>query len=281
MRFFQDITTNPFLLTGLLAGLGASFACGVIGPYVITRRIVFLTGAIAHMAIGGIGAAVFLRSQFPQAFGWLSPLHGATVATLVAALLIGLVHERVAERMDTLIGAMWAVGMSIGILLIKFTPGYETELMSYLFGNIATVSRANVWLIAVLDVAIAVVVLVYHKQLLAICLDQEQAQLQGTNVLAANVVLLSLVGLTVICLIQVVGLILVLALLTLPAAMAAHHVSRIAPMMLVSAILCMLLTTVPRIAAYGTQVSPESAVVLAAAGLYLVSVAVRRVRVAR
>ncbi len=279
MRFFEDSITNPFLLTGLLAGLGASFACGIIGPYVITRRIVFLTGAIAHMSIGGVGAAIFLRSQWGQAFGWLSPLHGATVATLLAAVLIGLVHERIAERMDTLIGAMWAVGMSAGILLIKFTPGYETELMSYLFGNITTVSMGNVWLIVVLDVAIAVVVLVYHKRLLAICLDQEQAQLQGVNVLAVNVVLLSLVGLTVICLIQVVGLILVLALLTLPAAMAAHHVSRIVPMMLVSVLLCTLLTTLPRISVYGTQVSPESAIVLSAAGLYLVSVAVRWSRV--
>jgi len=276
--FFQDMPDNPFLLTGLLAGLLASLACGVVGPYVNTRRIVFLVGAIAHMAVGGIGAAVFLAVQFPGVFGWLSPMHGAVVAALLSAVLIGLIYECVAERMDTLIGAMWAVGMSVGILLIKFTPGYHTELMSYLFGNIAIVPWNELGLMLVLDVAVAVTLLVFHKRLLAVCLDEEQAALQGVSILGTNMVLLVLVALTVICLIQVVGLILVLALLTLPAATAGHHIHRLAPMMMLSTILCMLFTTVPRIAVYGTAISPESAIVLAAGAVYLLSVIVRSVR---
>lgn len=276
--FFADMSVNPLLLTGLLAGVLASVACGVIGPYVITRRIVFLAGAIAHVAVGGIGAAIFLAYRWPDAFGWLSPLYGAMIVSLAAAVVIGLVHERVAERMDTLIGAMWAVGMAAGILLIKFTPGYHAALMSYLFGNIATVAWHDVWLMAALDVVIVAVVLVFHKQLLAICLDEQQARLAGVNVPGTNILLLSLVALTVICLIQVVGLILVLALLTLPAATASHHVRRLAPIIWISVILCMLLTTAPRAAVYGTRLSPESAIVLAAGGLYLISVAVNRLR---
>src|SRR5512141_956970 len=122
MQFFQDMGDNPFLLTGLLAGLLASLACGVIGPYVVTRRIVFLSGAVAHMAVGGIGAAIFLSYQFPDSLDWLRPQHGATLAAMAGAVLIALIHGRVAERMDTLIGALWAIGMAIGVLLIKFTP---------------------------------------------------------------------------------------------------------------------------------------------------------------
>ncbi len=276
IEFFRDTADNPFLVTGLCAGLLASLACGVMGPYVLARRMVFLSGAIAHMAVGGIGAAIYLSAVYPETWGWLHPLHGAVIAALAAAVLIGLLHDRVAERIDTLIGGLWAVGMAVGILLIKFTPGYHTELMSYLFGNIVYVSRGEVLMMAGLDAVILVTVVIFHKRLLAICLDEQQARLQGVSVVGTNIVLLSLVALTVICLIQVVGLILVIALLALPAATVGHHVSRIAPMVVASTLLAGLLTTVPRAAVYGTRVSPESAIVLAAAGVYLLSVLLRR-----
>lgn len=272
IQFFEDMAVNDLLWTGLLAGLLASVACGVIGPYVITRRIVFLAGGIAHVAVGGIGAAIFLAHRFPTAFGWLSPFLGALFAALGAAVILAVVHQRVAERMDTLIGALWATGMAAGILLIKFTPGYHTELMSYLFGSLSTVSRSQVLLMAGLNVVIVAVVVVFHKRLLAICLDRQQAHLQGVNVLAMDVLLLGLVAVTVVCVMQVVGLILVLALLTLPAATASQHVARLAAMMWVSTLLCALLTTLPRIAVYGTRISPEAAIILAAGLVYLISV---------
>jgi zinc transport system permease protein len=278
MQFFHDMPDNPFLLSGLLAGLLASLACGLIGPYVVTRRIVFLSGAIAHMAVGGVGAAVFLQIMVPHLFGWLQPLYGAILVSLSAAVLIGVIHERGAERTDTLIGALWAVGMAVGILLIKFTPGYQTELMSYLFGNIAFVSWSQIWLMLGLDAIILVTVLLTHKRLLALCLDQQQAELQGIPVLGTNILLLCLVALTVIALTQVVGLILVIALLSLPAATASHHVSRLASMMGLSTVLAAVVTTLPRIAVYGTSVSAEPAIVLTAAGLYLLSVVVRHFR---
>jgi zinc transport system permease protein len=281
IAFFRDLAESPFLLNGMAAGLLASVACGVIGPYVVTRRIVFLSGAIAHMAVGGIGAAIYLAATFPAAFQtpsgpWLQPIHGAMAAALLGAVILGVVHHRATERMDTLIGALWAVGMAVGILLIKFTRGYHAELMSYLFGSLAIVDARDLWRMLVLDAVILAVVVVCHKRLLAICLDQEQAELQGINVLGTSIVLLCLVALTVISLTQLVGLILVIALVSLPAATAAHHVTRMAPLFVVSTLLCAVLTTVPRIAVYGTSVSPESAIVLSAAGVYLLSVLARR-----
>jgi len=276
MQFFADLPGSSLLVCGLLAGLLASVACGLIGPYVVTRRIVFLSGAIAHMAVGGIGAAVFLRELFPRAFFEPPVLAAATVAALVSAVILGLVHHHAADRMDTLIGALWAVGMAMGILLIKYCRGYQIDLMSYLFGNIALVGWSEVRLILGLNVVIGATVLAYHKRFLAICLDQEQAELQGISVLGTNLVLLCLVALTVICLTQVVGLILVIALLSLPAATAAHHVGRMGPLLVVSTLLCAVLTTVPRIAVYGTRIDPASAIVLSAGGVYLLSVAARR-----
>jgi len=277
MQFFRDMPYNPFLATGLLAGLLAGVACGVVGPYVVTKRIVFLSGAVAHMAVAGIGAAIWLAYALP-ALAWFQPLHGAMLAALLGALLIGLIHRRSDERIDTLIGALWAIGMAAGILLIKLTPGYHTELMSYLFGNITLVKPGQVALLAWLDVVILAVVVLFHKRLLAVCLDEQHAELQGINVLATNLVLLMLVALTVIALAQVVGLILVIALLTLPAATAGRHAGRLSTMMLGSTLLCLALTTLPRIAVYGTAISPESAIVLAAGAVYLASVWLDRKR---
>ena len=277
LQFFQDAPENPFLLSGLLAGVLASIACGAIGPHVVVRRIVFLAGAIAHMAVGGVGVAIWARSAWPDAFDWFRPIHGALIAAVLASLLIGVINHRAAERVDTLIGAMWAVGMSLGIMLMKFTPGYQVELMGYLFGNLAYVSPADLRLMAGLNVAIVITVLLFHKRLLAMAVDPEQCRLQGISILATDLLLLVLVALTVICLVQVVGLILVLALLTLPAATASHHVRRLGPIMIVAMLLSMALTTLPRIAVYGTLVSPESAIVIAAAAVYLLSLGGRSV----
>ena len=269
--FFRDMGTNPFLGTGLAAGLLASLACGVVGPYVVTRRIVFLAGAVAHIAVGGIGAAIFLADRFPAALGGFEPIYGAIVASLIAAVVLAVVQDRASERLDTLIGALWSVGMATGILLIKLTPGYHTELMSYLFGNLVFVSPQSVVLLAWLNAAILVIAVIFHRRFLAVCLDAEQARLQGISVLGTQTMLLMLVALTVIALTQVVGLILVIALLSLPAATAGHLVRRLAPMIGVAVALCAVLTTVPRILVYGSGVSPEPAIVLAAAGVYLLS----------
>ena len=276
IRFFQDMAVNPLLLYGLAGGALGGLACGLIGPYVITRRIVFLSGAVAHMVVGGMGAVLFLRQRFPAAMENVDPLYGAAAAAVAAALIMGLVEHFARERLDTLIGALWAVGMAVGLILIRFTPGYHVEIFSYLFGNIAVVSGTEVKLVAVLDGAILLTVLLFHKRLVAVCLDEEYALLQGVRVLAVKLVLLVLVALTTVALIRVVGLILVIALLSLPAAASALYTRSLAVMMALSTVLCILLTTVPRIAVYGTRLSPEPVIVLSAGGVYLLSLLGRR-----
>lgn len=275
LAFFADMAVNPFLGSGLLAGLLASVACGVVGPYVVTRRLLFLAGAVAHMAVGGLGAALYLRHRLPDALSFLEPLHGATAAAVLGAVLLALVEDRARERLDTLVAALWSVGMAVGILLVKLTPGYHAELMSYLFGNLSLVDTAGLLQILVLDVVVGGVTLLFHRRFLALCLDAEQARLQRLSVLATQMVLLVLVALTVVALTRIVGLILVLALLSLPAATAGRLTRRLAPAIPLAIGIAALLTTAPRIFVYGTAVSPEAAVVLAAGALYL-AVAVLR-----
>ena len=269
LAFLADMAVNPFLGGGLIAGLLASVACGVVGPYVVTRRLLFLAGAVAHMAVGGLGAAIYFRHLFPHALSWVEPLHGATAAAVLGAMLLAVVEDRAQERLDTLVAALWSAGMAVGILLVKLTPGYHAELMSYLFGNLSLVDPAGLQQMLWLDLAVVVVAILFHRRFLAICLDAEHAGLQRLNVLATQMVLLVLVALTVVALTRIVGLILVLALLSLPAATAGRMSRRLAPAIPLAIAISALLTTVPRMAVYGTDVSPEAAVVLAAGVLYL------------
>ena len=271
-QFFTDATVNPFLLSGLIAGLLASISCGIVGPYVVTRRLLFLAGALAHIAIGGVGAAIYLSTVHPAVFGWLEPIHGGLAVALVSAPVLAVLKHRVRERLDTVVGALWAVGMSVGILLIKITPGYHTELMSYLFGNISFVTRTDLVFLAVLSGVVILTATVFHRRFLALCLDSEQAELRGIPVLATDIVLFLLIAATVIVLTQIVGLILVIALLSLPAAIGTRLSTRLGPSMAVTFGVSALVTTLPRIAVYGTPISPEAAIVLATAGLYLVVV---------
>jgi zinc transport system permease protein len=275
IRFFADTAVNPFLWSGLIAGLLASVSCGIVGPYVVTRRLVFLAGALAHIAIGGVGTAIFLATIYPQTFGWLQPIHGGLVAAVVAAPLLAILLHRVRERLDTVVGALWAVGMSVGILLIKLTPGYHTELMSYLFGNISFVTRNDLVLLAGLSAVVMATATLLHRRFLALCLDAQQAELRGIPILLTDMALLLLIAVTVIVLTQIVGLILVIALLSLPAAIGARVTTRLWPSMAVAFVVSSIGTTLPRIAVYGTPISPEAAIVLFIAGLYLV-VALKR-----
>jgi len=276
LDFFRDTAVNPFLVTGLAAGGLASVACGAVGPYVVTRRLVFLAGALAHVAVGGVGAAVWLEHAFPGTFGGLAPLYGGIAAAIAAAPLLALLRHRVRERLDTVVGALWAIGMAVGVLLIKLTPGYQTELMGYLFGNLAFVTWGDVALLGALAAVVVAVTFAFHRRFLALCLDPQQARLQGISVPWTDTVLLLVVALTVIALTRIVGLVLVIALISLPAATAGRLVGRLPAMVGVSILLCALLTTAPRIAVYGTAVSPEAAIVLAAGAVYLVGAAVGR-----
>lgn len=276
IRFFADAAVNPFLWSGLAAGVLASISCGVIGPYVVTRRLVFLASALAHIAIGGVGAAIYLASTYPAIFGRVEPIHGGLAAALIAAPILAVLKHRIKERLDTVVGALWAVGMSVGILLIKITPGYHTELMSYLFGNISFVTGRDLVFLAILSAVVVIIAVVFHRRFLALCLDDEYAELRGIPVLATDIILFLLIAATVIVLTQIVGLILVIALLSLPAAIAGRITTRLGPTMAVTFGVSALVTTIPRIVVYGTPISPEAAIVLATAGLYLAVVLCRR-----
>ena len=260
--FFEALTTHAFLQNALLGGILASIGCGIMGSYVVTKRIGFLAGGISHSALGGIGAALF--------FG-ISPLAGALGAAIASALLIGWITLRWSQQEDTLIGAVWAVGMAIGILFIARTPGYNVNLMSYLFGNILMVPGSELLSMAVMDLALLATTLLFFRLFLAVTFDEEFARLRGVPVVPVYLLLLCMVAVTVVLLIQVVGLILVIALLTLPAAIASQYVHSVGRMMLVASALGVFFTVTGLGVAYQWDLPAGATIILAAALCYLLS----------
>ena len=267
-EFVAALQQQTFLQYALLTGILAGIACGVVGSYVVTRRITYIAGGIAHSVLAGLGAARYCQTVFGWA--WLNPLYGAVAAALAAALVIALVSLWSAkEREDTVIGAVWAVGMAVGILFIFKTPGYNEDLMSYLFGNILMVSSEDLWLIAALDALVVGVGLLFYNQLLAVCFDEEFARLRGVHVDFFYLLLLCLTALTVVLLVTVVGIVMVIALLTLPVAVAGHFAKRLWQMMVLSAVLTILLNSFGLFFSYGADLPAGATTIVLAGALYL------------
>lgn len=261
-EFFVALSKHVFLQTAVIAALLASVGCGVMGTYVVVKRIAFIAGGIAHSVLGGMGAAVYFGFQ---------PLHGALPAAIIAALLIGWVRLHWRAQEDTLISALWAIGMAVGVLFIAKAPGYQADLMSYLFGNILLVPRESLWLMVALDILLLALVAVYYRQFLAVVFDEEYARLRGVPVGFFYLLLLVLVAVTVVLLIQVVGLILVLALLTLPAAVAGHYVHSLGRMMVIATLLGAVLSVSGLALSYGPDLPAGPTIILLAGAVYIVS----------
>lgn len=268
--FLTALGRYAFLQHAVAAGLLASIASGVVGTYVVTRRITYIAGSVAHCVLAGIGAAKYLEVVY--GFAWARPMLGAIVAALAAAFIIGLVSLYAHQREDTVIGAVWAAGMAIGVIFIARTPGYAEDLMGYLFGNILLLTRQDLLVILVLDAVVVGAAVVWYDQFLAICFDEEYARLRGINVERYYLLLLCLTAITVVLLVSVVGIILVIALLTLPAAIAGHLARNLWQMMLAATGFAALFTLGGIAASYGPNL-PAGATIIVIAGIAYLAVA--------
>jgi zinc transport system permease protein len=262
-EFFIALTEYTFLQNAIIACVLASIGCGVIGTYVVVKQISFLTGGIAHSVLAGMGMAYFFN---------VSPILGAIIAALISSILIGWINLRWKEHEDVLIAAFWSAGMAIGILFLSRTPGYNIDLMSYLFGNILLITSGDLWLMLCLDLIVIAIVLVYYKQFLVSVFDEEFARMRNINTEFFYILLLCLISITIVILIQLVGLILVIALLTLPAAIANQYVTSLYKMFLLSAAICMVISISGVAISYTPDLPTGSVIVLLACISYFVSV---------
>jgi zinc transport system permease protein len=255
-----------FMRNALMAGFLVSIACGIIGTLVVINRIVFISGGIAHAAYGGIGLGYFFR---------FSPVLGAIAFSLAAALGMGAVQRRTRQRADTIIGVMWAIGMALGIILLDLTAGYKSDLMSYLFGSILAVPSGDLLIMVALDLVILVIVVLFYKELLAISFDETFATVRNVPVDAIHMLLLCLIALTVVMMMRVVGLIMVIALLTMPAAISGQFVHDIRKMMVLASALGVLFTVIGLWLSYVLNLTSGATIILVSGVAFLLSLAAR------
>lgn len=258
----MDILGFEFMQNALIAGLLASIICGVIGSLVVVNRMVFISGGIAHASYGGVGLAFLLG---------LPVLPVTTAFTVCMAMIMALVTLRARERVDTVIGVIWASGMALGIILLDLTPGYNVDLMSYLFGSILAVPRQDLWLMAGLALVVFGLVLFFYRGFLVMSFDEEFARSRGVPVDFLYCLLIVMVGLCVVMIIRVVGLILVIALLTIPPFMAERRTRSLSLMMVLATILSVIFTVVGLWLSYSLDITSGASIIAVAAVCFFVS----------
>lgn len=245
--------TFEFMQNAFLAGLLIAVVVGIIGSLIVVNKITFLAGGIAHSSYGGIGMAIF--------FG-LPVLFGATVFAVLTALFIAFLTLKNKKRMDTMIGIMWAFGMAVGIIFVDLTPGYNVDLMSYLFGSIIAVSSSDIYYMFILDAVVMLLVAYFYKEILAVSYDSEFAKLRGVNVNFFHALILIFSALCIVAAIRVVGLILVIALLTIPTHLAESFSSRLSSMMIISGLFAALFTSIGLFISYFYDISSGASIII-------------------
>jgi zinc transport system permease protein len=250
---------NMFLKYAFIMGCLASISFGIIGTFVTAKRIGYLAGAISHCVFGGIGLALFL--QVNMGLAWFDPMLGAVLAAIIAAVTVGLVSLHAKEREDTIIGTLWAVGMASGILLIDMTPGYF-NLASYLFGDILLISGKDLLYVACLDAFVLCLSILFFNRFFA--------SLRGINTTFFYLLLLILTALTIVLLVRIVGIVLVIALLTIPPAIASFYAKRLWQMMLYSCLLCLFFIWTGLGVSYAYSLSSGPTIIVLSGSAYLV-----------
>jgi len=271
--FLQALTNPsvPFVRNALIGGVLAAFLFGILGSLVTVRRIAGLAGAISHTVLGGIGLALFLASR--GAPKWDSPMLGALVFAVLAALLISLVSLKAKQREDTVINALWAIGMSLGVVFLAKTPGY-VDPMSYLFGNILLVTSQDLYLLAALDLVVLLLVVRYYRHIEAASFDEEFAATKGVPVTAVYLVLLLVIAVAIVLLQTFVGIVMVIAMLTLPAGTAGYFSRNLAGMMVNATLLSLAFSVAGLVASWHFDL-PAGAVIVLLSGAVFIALSAR------
>lgn len=264
--YFANLFSFEFMRNALLAGMLVSVACGIVGALVVLNRIVFISGGIAHASYGGVGLAYYFGQD---------PMLGAILFSIFSSLAMGLVHRKTRARSDTIIGVMWAIGMAIGIIFISLTPGYKSNLMSFLFGSILAVSTADLWLMAAIAILSVAFVALAYRALLAISFDEDFAAVRNVAVTPLYLLMIVLIGLAVVVSMRVVGLIMIIALLTIPAAIANLFFKDMRIIMVVGVSLSMIFSTAGLIISYALNLQTGAVIILTAGLAYLLATLVK------
>ncbi|QEN04931.1 metal ABC transporter permease [Thiospirochaeta perfilievii] len=265
----------PFLRNALIIGVLSSISFGVIGTFVVIRKISYIAGAISHSVLAGIGFALYAQEVY--SWHWLHPTLGAFIAAIISAIIIGLVKIYANEREDSVIGAIWAVGMAVGLLFISKTTGY-TDPMSYLFGNILIVSYTDLYLVSILDIIVIIVGILFFNKLQASSFDEEYTAIRGGSPNFYYFLILILTAITVVLMTTIVGIVMVIALLTIPSAISGLFHKRLAPIILTTIILTTIFSVTGIGVSYLTDTPSGPVIIVIAGTTYLLSLLFKMIK---
>lgn len=255
-----ELFSYGFFRNAFLSALLMSVACGIIGTYIVTRRMVFISGGITHASFGGVGLGYFLG---------IPPLAGAAVFAVLAALATENLTRRKIIRNDSVIAIMWSLGMAMGIIFVYLTPGYAPNLMSYLFGSIITVNSTDLWLMLSLALGVAGFFFIFYRPILYLSFDEEFARTRGFPVMLLNYVLIILVALTIVLSIRIAGIILVLSILTIPQNIANLFTNRFSTIMIASVLIGFLGSFLGLLISYFLDIPSGATIIFTLVCLYL------------
>ena len=255
----ETILKYNFLQNAIMAAILASIACGVIGVYIMEKKLVMMSGGIAHTAFGGIGLGYFLKVE---------PIFTALGVSVIAALAVAALKRKAMTDSDLLIGMFWSLGMALGVVFIAMTPGYPPDIASVLFGNILAVSRSDLRLILGLDILVLSTVTAFYQMFKAYIFDEEFASVSGVPVRALEYLMYVLVAVTVVVMIRVVGIILVIALLTAPPAIAKQFTYDMKKIMALSVLLGIGFCFAGLWVSYTVRLASGASIVMVAVGAY-------------
>ena len=258
----MEILQYEFMRNALIAAVLVGIACGIVGTYVVIKKIVFISGGISHAAFGGIGLGYFLG---------ISPILVAIPFSILSALAIGVISKKTEVSEDTAIGILWSAGMAIGIIFIGLSPGYAPDLTSYLFGSILTVPVSDLIMMLILDIIIILTVILFYREFSAISFDEEFSEVIGVPTGILYLLLLCLVALSVVVLIRVVGVILVIALLSIPAAIARQFTYNLKKLMVLSIFTAIVMTVSGLWLSYIFNLASGATIVLVLGAAFIVS----------
>ncbi|MBE3115492.1 MAG: metal ABC transporter permease [Actinobacteria bacterium] len=263
----MGIFQYEFMRNAVIAAVLVNIACGIVGTYVVIKKIVFVSGGISHAAFGGIGLGYLLG---------INPIVAAIPFSLLSAITIGLISKRSKLSEDAAIGIIWAVGMASGIIFINLTPGYAPDLFSYLFGNILTIPVSDLYIMLVMDFIIILIVVLFFKEFYATSFDEEFSTVIGIPNRILYLVLLCMVALSVVVLIRIVGIILVIALLTIPSSICRQFTYNMKKLIISSIVTGIILTITGLWISYLLDLASGATIILLLALVFLLSFFIKK-----
>ena len=263
-----EILHYSFFQNALAAALLVSVACGIMGSLIMINRLFSMAGGITHAAFGGLGIAFYFGTPILASIGGF---------TLLAALLVAWLSQNYPQRSDSIIAVIWAFGMALGLVLIDLSSGYQSDIMAYLFGSILAVSGEDLWLLAGADALFVVLVVCFYRQFVAVSFDREFARLRGVAVSAFYYLLIVMIALCIVVCIRSVGLILIIALLSVPCFIAEAYTKRLGTMMALSCALSAAFCVAGLFLSYALNLSGSASIIMLSCVGFLCAVLGRKI----